>query len=238
VEEDDPLPRAVRERLYVLTDDHGLFIALVPFDGIHTPFYAGDGITMYRQRVVGGGQEGRLAFNRVFWEPRARSGAESSLDMRGGRGTLTCGKRSIPMRVLGEGGTRKLLGQARFVEAPFRRVPQLLARDDQGAYFFVDAAREPASGEAADPPGYRLAYGRKGALGPVPLQDALADSAGLVLVTATGRLVDQGGALEWISGSARVPLTRLDVRDAGPLIYRELGAYPGGKLGTPCDGKL
>jgi hypothetical protein len=236
---EDPthLPKDVLDRLYVLTDDHGLVIAIVPFQGIDAPFYAGDGEKLYRQRVVGGGQEGQLAFGRVFWDPRARVGAESSLHVRGGRGTLTCGKRSIPLRVIGPGGTRRILARARFFEAPFRRVPHLLARDDQGYYFLVDAARDPVTGRAEDRPDYRLRWGRKGALGPVALTDTVADGAGLALVTATGRLVERGGAVEWVSGTGRTALTRLDVGDAAPFIYRELEAY-GGRLGTPCDGKF
>ena len=236
-EDPAPLPDDVLDRLYVLTDDHGLVIAIVPFQGFDAPFFAGDGEKLYRQRVVGGGEEAQLAFGRVFWDPRARVGAESSLHVRGGRGTLTCGKRSIPLRVIGPAGKRRILARARFFEAPFRRVPHLLARDDQGYYFLVDAARDPVTGRAEDRPDYRLRWGRKGALGPVALTDTVADGAGLVLVTATGRLVERGGAVEWVSGTGRTALTPLDVRDAAPLIYGELEAY-GGRLGTPCDGKF
>jgi hypothetical protein len=238
VDEPEPLPRSVKDRLYVLTDDAGLYIALVPFQGIDTPLYAGDGKRMYRQRVVGGGQEGRLAFDRVFWEPRVRRGAESVLAMRAAKGTLTCGTRSIPLRVLGTGGTRKLLAQAEFFAPPFRRVPHLLARDDEGSYFYVDAARDPASGGPAEPPDFRLRAGRKGSLGAVQLSDAIADPGGLVLVTAGGRLVERGGAAEWVSAASRVPLTTLDVRDAAPFIYGQGGPYAGARLGTPCDGRF
>ena len=237
VEERDALPRAVRDRLYVLTDDEGLYIALVPFQGIDTPFYAGDGKKMYRQRIVGGGQEGRLAFDRVFWEPRARAGAQSQLEMRGGKATLFCGKTKTALRVLGDGGARRIVSGAEFLAAPFRRVPHLLARDDQGAYFLVDAARDPETGGPADRPDYRLRYGRKGGLAPVALTDAIADPGGLVLVSSSGRFVDQGGAAEWIAGPGRTPLKTLDVADAAPFVYGELGAY-GARLGTPCDGKF
>jgi hypothetical protein len=237
VEEPEKVPRAVLDRLYVLTDDEGLFIALVPFQGFDTPIWAGDGVKMYRQRLVGGGQEGRLAFARVFWEPRGPAGGESHLEMRAARATLTCGKRKIPLRVLGAGGARRLVASAQFFAPPFRRVPHLLARDEEGSYFLVDAARDPDSGERAEPPRYQLRYGKKGQLAPVALAEAVADPGGLVLVTASGRLVESGGAAEWVSGAARTPLRTIDVGEAGPLLYGELGPY-GKRLGTPCDGKL
>jgi hypothetical protein len=238
VDEPERVPRSVRDRLYVLTDDAGLYVALIPFQGVDTPLYAGDGKRLYRQRVVGGAQQGRLAFERSFWEPRVRSGGESRLAMRGGSATLTCGSRTIPLRVLGVGAARRLLAGAEFHAPPFRRVPRLLARDEQGAYFFVDAARDAASGGPAEPPDYRLRYGRKGSLGQVPVADAVADAGGLVLVTAGGRLVDRGGAAEWVAGTARLPLTTLDVQESAPFIYGAGGPYAGARLGTPCDGRF
>jgi hypothetical protein len=236
-EEPENVPRGVLDRMFVFTDDDGLVIAIVPFQGIDAPFYAGDGEKLYRQRVIGGGQQGKYAFNRVFWEPRAKSGAEASLEVKGSQATLTCGKRKILLRTVGPGGVRRVFEEAKFFAPPFRRVPTLLARDDQGAYFLVDAAREPNTGQPDDRPEYRLRYGKKGALAPVELADTIADGGGLVLVSATGRFVKRGGAVEWSSGSGKTPLTPVEVRDASTFIYGELGAY-GTKLGTPCDGKF
>jgi hypothetical protein len=238
VDEAERVPRSVRDRLYVLTDDAGLYLALVPFQGVDTPVYAGDGKRLYRQRVVGGAQQGRLAVERILWEPRVRAGAESKLAMRGASATLTCGSRTIPLRVLGAGAARRLLAGAEFLAPPFRRVPRLLARDEQGAYFFVDAARDAASGGPAEPPDFRLRHGRKGSLGQVPVADAVADAGGLVLVTAGGRLVERGGAAEWVAGAARLPLTTLDVQESAPFIYGAGGPYAGARLGTPCDGRF
>lgn len=236
-EEEEKVPRDVLDRLWVLTDDDGLVIAVVPFGDLDAPFYAGDGERLYRQRVVGGGREGNLNFDRVFWEPRVAAGAESELSFRAGRATLTCGQRKIPLRVVGPGGAKKVLSAARFYAAPFRRIPHLLARDEQGLYFYVDAARDPWSGRPAARQELRLRYGRKGALAPVELVDTVSDPGGLVLVTSTGRLVAKGGTVEWASASARTPLTAVDLGDAAGLVYGELGAY-GKRLGTPCDGKL
>jgi hypothetical protein len=236
-EEEEKVPRDVLDRLWVLTDDDGLVIAVVPFGDLDAPFYAGDGEKLYRQRVVSGGREGNLAFDRVFWEPRVNAGVESELSFRAGRATLSCGQRKIALRVVGPGGAKKVLSQARFYAAPFRRIPHLLARDDQGTYFYVDAARDPWSGRPAARQDLRLRYGRKGALAPVELVDTISDAGGLVLVTTTGRLVSKGGTVEWATAGARTPLTSVALHDAAGLVYGELGAY-GKRLGTPCDGKL
>jgi hypothetical protein len=236
-EEEERVPKDVLDRMSVFTDDDGIVIALVPFQGMDAPFYAGDGEKLFRQRVVGGGEEGRYAFSRVFWEPRARSGAEASLDVKGTQATLTCGKKKIMLRNVGPGGVRRMFEEAKFYAPPFRRVPVLLARDDQASYFLVDAARDPNSGQRDDRPEYRLRFGKKGALAPVELADTIADGGGLVLVSSTGRLMERGGLVEWISGTARTPLTPVEIPSAATFIYGELGAY-GSRLGTPCDGKF
>jgi hypothetical protein len=236
-EEEERVPKDVRDRMSVFTDDDGLVIAIVPFQGIDAPFYAGDAEKLFRQRVVGGGQEGTYAFSRVFWEPRARFGAEASLDVKGSQATLTCGKKKILLRTVGPGGVRRMFEEAKFYAPPFRRVPVLLARDDQASYFFVDAAREPNTGQRDDRPEYRLRFGKKGALAPVELADTISDGGGLVLVSSTGRLVEKRGEVAWIAGTAKTPLTGVEIQSAAQFIYGELGAY-GSRLGTPCDGKF
>jgi hypothetical protein len=236
-EEEDPISKDLATRLRFYTDDDQLIIAVDTFGDIDGPLYGGDPEKLYRQRVIGGGREGQAAASRVFWEPRVRRGAESELDFRAGRATLVCGDHKIPLRELNDGGKKRILSQAKFYVPPFRRIPQLLARDDQGSYFFVDAARDPWSGRPASRPELRLRYGRKGALAPVELVDTINDAGGLVLVTSTGRLVSKGATVEWVGPSARAPLTPVDVRDAGELIYGDLGAY-GKRIGTLCDGKL
>lgn len=236
-EEEETLTRDLRDRLRFYTDDDQLVVAVVPFGDVDAPLFAGDPEKLYRQRIVGGSREGPLAVSRVFWEPRVQAGGESALSFRAGRATLTCGGRTIALREVSEGGKKRLLEQARFYAPPFRRIPHLLARDDEGAYFYVDAARDPWSGRPAGREELRLRYGRKGALAPVELVDTVSDAGGLVLVTASGRLIARGGSVEWVGPAARAALTPVDVRDAAGLVYGELGAY-GKRLGTPCDGKL
>jgi hypothetical protein len=236
-DEEERLTQDVKDQLWVLTDDDRLVIAVVPFQGIDAPFFAGDPEKLYRQRVISGGSEGTTNADWAFWDPRARAGAEASLSIRAGQATLTCGKRTIPLRVVGAGAAKRMLAEAKLYAPPFRRIPRLLARDDQGTYFYVDGARDPRSGRPADRQDLRLRYGRKGALAPVELADAISDPGGLVLVGGSGRLVAHGKQVEWIGAAGRTALTPLELQDSGPFVYGELGAY-GARLGTPCDGKL
>jgi hypothetical protein len=135
VEERENVPRAVRDRLYVLTDGEGLYLALVPFQAVDAPLYAGDGKKMYRQRIVGGGRHGPLAFDRVLWEPRARAGAESMLEMKAAKATLRCGQRTIPLRVAGTGATRRIVSGAEFLAPPFRVAdPDAMTHGDARTY--------------------------------------------------------------------------------------------------------
>jgi hypothetical protein len=136
---------------------------------------------------------------------------------------------------------KRILARAELFAPRWRRIPHLLARDDQGVYFLVDGARQ-ASGDPAQPPDFRLYVGKKGALARIELEDALLDDGGYVFVTSGGRLVarKQGRkfATEWATGTTRIALTWLDAADHPVLIYRELGVYAGQDLGTPCDGRL
>jgi hypothetical protein len=126
VEQRENVPRSVRERFYLLTDDDGLYVALIPFQGIDTPLYAGDGTKMYRQRVVGGGPTGRLAAERLFWEPRVPAEGDARLAMRAGNATLTCGTRAIPLRVVAAGKARRMLADAEFFAPPVRDAAALV----------------------------------------------------------------------------------------------------------------
>jgi hypothetical protein len=202
--------------------------------------YAGSARKMHRVRSSGGSLDaGEGTGSRTFWEPRA--GGRGFFDFKPEGATLTCGKKEIPLKRVPALEAKKLLARAELLAPRWRRIPHLLARDDQGTYFYVDGERQP-DGDPADPPDFRLYVGRKGALARVELTDAIRDSAGLVLLTSGGRLVarqqGQKYAVEWGAGNTRIALTWLDATEQGPLIYRELGVYAGQTLGTPCDGRF
>jgi hypothetical protein len=207
------------------------------------PIYWGDARRLFQTWLRGGGQEGKAAFDRLFWEPRARVPAEAMFEVREGRGRLTCGSRTIPMRQVPPGELATRLKGARFFAPRWRRAPKVLARDDVGTYYYVDSARGADGAALRARPAYELYVGRKGRLTRLELDDTLSDGGGQLFVSRAGRLEvkrTRGGAVEvaWLTGSERKALTWLEADDHGPLIYSELGVYGSEPLGTPCDGRF
>jgi hypothetical protein len=233
----------VRALLAGWADPAGRLIVTVPYSGLDAPFFWGDGARFFQLRVRGGGQEGKVAFDRAFWDPRARVPAEAMLDVHGDRGLLTCGDKTIPLRYVPPAELAGKLKEARFLAPRWRRIPVALARDDAGTYYFVDGARGPDGAAVRGAPGLQLYAGRKGKLVRLQLDDTLSDGGGQLFISPGGRLEvkrSSTGAVEaaWLTGGARQPLTWLEPADHGRLIYSELGAYGGEPLGTPCDGRL
>lgn len=242
-EEPIQVAAAERTRLVAWADEAGHLIVTIPFSGMDAPFYWGDARRLFLLRVRGGGQDGSVAFDRVFWEPRARFPAEAMFDVRDSRGRLTCGDRTIPLRTVPSDELARQLGGARFFAPRWRRIPQALARDDQGTYYYVDGARGTDGAALRGKPGYQLYVGRKGKLVRLELEDTLTDGGGQLFVSPAGRLeVKRTGAdlveAAWLAGGARKALTWLEPADHGSLIYSELGVYGGEPLGTPCDGRI
>jgi hypothetical protein len=241
-EEPAEVPAADRLRLVAWGDGAGHLVVTEPFV-MDAPLWWGDARRLFRVRVRGGGQEGTVAMSRNFWEPRVTRGAEAELAVRGGKATLTCGEKTIPLQEVPTRDAMKQLKAAAFLEPRWRRIPHALARDDEGSYWFVDGVRGADGAAAKGKPGYRLHMGRKGKLAEVALVDALDDDGGLLLVTEAGRLEVKrdgrdGASAAWLTGATRKALTWLEPADHGPLIYGDLGVYAGEVLGTPCDGRL
>ena len=164
VEEPDVLPRDVLDRLYVLTDDDGLVHRARPVPGDRRAVLRGGREEAVpaadRRRRAGGPARVRP---RLLGAERARSGSEAMLVMRGGKATLTCGKIDDPRCACSGTAARGGSSRRRSSYAPpFRRVPHLLARDDQGAYFLRRRRARPGHGRPAERPDYRLRFGRKG----------------------------------------------------------------------------
>jgi hypothetical protein len=149
---------------------------------------------------------------------------------------IRCGGRQLELLALPQREGRRLLFTTTYYAPPFVRRPAWLARDDEGNFFFVDAAREPG----AQGPDYRLYAGPKGALARLEIVGQGHEGDALVLRTGEGRLrLGKGGEageeLDWLAGGGKRALRSLDPAQHGPLIFSELGVYGGQKLGTVCD---
>jgi hypothetical protein len=250
---DKPKPidaKAIAAKLDVFRDEVGNVYVLprpdsFSFSDAHDWLFYGDGKTMYQQRIVGGGGEEGKRFEWAVWSPRAKGMPQASLAPIDGVMTLECrhtkdGVR--PLKQLNADEARTLFQKATFLPPLWKRQTYLLARDDDGVYYFVDELREEFGGN-----GYRVFVGPKGAMKELPMTNVVADSAGAIFATKTGQLklvnndkkLDEGKdkpdehTAYWIKGGKKVELIRLDPWDNRYLIYRELGIY--GQLGVVCD---
>jgi hypothetical protein len=223
---------AVRSQLKVLHDGHEHYIAIVPFGDTSGTFWYGDGKTMHAQRVTGGGSEGDKAFDRIFWDPRAKDRWQAGFGMRDGKYTLQCEDRQTTFREVEPSVAAKVLETGRFLEHLWSRRGYALARDQTGTYYYVDTGNRP--GREHD---FRLWSGPRGKLKQLAMVNVVSDSAGDIFATRTGklRLVLDRKESVWIDGKREVKLTSLDAGDNARLIYTDLGVYLGQRLGTPCD---
>jgi hypothetical protein len=238
--------RSVKEedlaKLSLWEDGDGHYIALNP-NALDELVFWGDAKKLQRVIYIGGAVDtGQQKGSFDFWDPRVtRPGADFRFRPEGG--LLYCGRdREIPFKPVPAMEAKKILARAELLVPRWRRAAGLLARDDQGVYFYVDRRRKADGALDTKSPDWRLYVGRKGALALVELVDVVADDAGFVFVTSGGRFVarrvGQKFTAEWATSSARLGLTWLETSDYGPFIYGELGVYAGQQLGTPCDGRF
>ena len=220
-----------RSKLIVLTDGSGHYVSVQPFAGLDGWLFAGDGKSLYLQRVFGGGSKGNTEFEVAFWEPRARIPGEASLEFRDGKYTLTCGKNKITLKKLSPRETKKLLGGAKLYDVRWRRYAYALARDDEGNYFYVDHAREPE-----DNTDFNVFVGHQGHLSGETADVLAHDDSGDIFRIGTGKLKVTRSEAEWITSAGKTKLTFLPVEDHARFVYSQLGAYADQPLGTPCDG--
>jgi hypothetical protein len=227
---------AYRDKLKVLTDGKGHYLALMPFtisDGPDTGLlFYGDGKTFYAQRRISGGRNGDEAFDTTFWEPRVGSGYQASLGFHDKKYTVQCDKRITELKPLDKGEGQKILSGAQFLNHRWTRRAYALARDNSGTYYYVDRAREPE-----DSKDFRVFRGPKGAVKPLKMMNVVNDSEGDIFITKAGklRLVLDKHETTWLEGEKSLKLTPLPVEDNHIMIYTDLGVYAGEKLGTPCD---
>jgi len=232
------------DKLQVFRDDLGSYY-VVPtttsfpnVDDANEWVFYGDGKSMYRQRIVGSSVEpSGPKYEWNLWSPRAHKVQTASLQLADGKLTLHCApKDKRALTPLKADEAKQMFGKATFYPPLWQRQSKLLARDDDGVYYFVDELREEYGGS-----GFRVFVGPKGAMKELPMTNVVSDSGGEIYATKTGQLKiiasNQKGAdagkVMWIKGGKKIELTALEPLDNRYLIYRELGIY--GSIGTVCD---
>lgn len=225
-----------KEKLVVVSDGKGHMLAVVPFTTGDSPehgrLFYGDGKSFWAQRRVSGGKEGDKAFSNTFWEPRVDAGYKSSFGIRDGKWTVQCDERITELQPLPADEAKAVVNAAKFMAPRWKRQAYVLARDNDGVYFYIDRAREPENNKD-----FHVFRGPKGALKPQKMTNIVSDSEGEIFVTTAGKLklIVNKKKTTWSSGTKTSELLPLPVDANRIMIYTELGVYPGEKLGTPCD---
>jgi hypothetical protein len=223
----------VKEKLEILSDGRKHYLALIPFDdGGWTHVYYGDGKSFYALRIIGSGANGRESFDFTFWEPRVKARYQAELSFKSGKYEVQCDTRQTELQPLPRSEAEAMIAAATFHKPLWRFRAFALARDDRGTYYYVDRQREPE-----DSLNFRLYSGPRGGVKSLKMVNVVSDSEGQIFSTKSGdlRLVLDRHEAAWVKGKARTTLVPLPIEDNAPLIYGDLGAYTGQRLGTPCD---
>ncbi len=195
--------------------------------------FFGDGKTMYQQRIIGSSSQPGSHYEWYLWAPRARNVNTAQMRIVQDQMTIQCAQKDPPRKLteLKADELKTLLAKATFYPPLWQRQARLLARDDEGIYYFVDELREDFGGN-----GYRIYVGMKGSMKELAMTNMASDSAGEIYATKSGLLkIIAGGDSKafWIHGDKKIELTMLEPTDNRYLIYRELGIY--GQLGAVCE---
>ncbi|HET9158251.1 MAG TPA: hypothetical protein VFN91_16370, partial [Myxococcaceae bacterium] len=113
----DPIDvSAVRDKLLVVEDGQGHYIAVVPFgDSIWDHLYwSQDGREFFQQRVFGGGSSGTESFDRNFWEPRVKGRNGASFGMHDSTYKLWCGERTTVFKPIEADKGTAMVSAAKF----------------------------------------------------------------------------------------------------------------------------
>ncbi len=230
---------AYRDKLTILTDGKGHFVAVTPMPADQRALFYGDGKTLFEVPLVGASRNGEK-WEHAFAEPRLTEGnrGEGSgyVGFDGQSYRVECGKRVTPLTPVASSEAKALVSAAKFVVSPRKFRPYALSRDDRGTYYYVDRGiRE------EDRARFRVFVGPKGNLKPQQMTNVVNDPSGDIFSTMTGtlRLVlnKEPQELKWLQGKKTQPLIRvsLDINTMIASIYNEFGVYSGERLGTPCD---
>jgi hypothetical protein len=218
----------------VFADGAGHFLAVAPFGEENAPVFFGTARKLYAQQVLERREQDTTGYGVAIWDPRV-AGGRALVAMSGEEAVIRCGERDVTLRALPRRQRGALLVAATYYSPPFVRQPVALARDGEGSFFFVDAARDPRP-RGKD---YRLYAGPQGALTRQEIEEIGSEGSSLVLRTARGRLrfgEGQGGKqADWLAQGGRRMLIWMDPAENQQLVFGELGVYGAQPLGTPCD---
>ena len=228
-------------KLAVYKDNFGKFFVAPQLDAtgeletLEKWVFYGDQKSVYQQRIIGTGREDKkVEWN--IWAPRVKHMQQAMVTVDDKGMELICemknskyvGKHLVPLPA---DQAKTFLEHVVLHPPLWQRQSHLLARDDNGIYYFVDELREEYGGN-----GFRVFVGQKGAMKEMPMKNVVSDSAGEIFATQSGDLkivTGEKGKAYWKKGGTKEDLTLLEPADNRYLIYSDLGIY--GSLGAVCD---
>jgi hypothetical protein len=236
-----------RGELVVLSDDDGTVYIVRPRSDTASsgPVFVGDGKVFYEQYLRGSSRDGTQGtWGYTIWAPRVPGYDDAGLHLDKDRKYwLSCGiEKTVELRPYGKKEADRVLASAELRPRLFDRTPHLLARDDDGIYYYVDRDHDPRERsktsvhEKRYQRGHRVFAGKKGAMKELPMTNVVADSAGEIYQTKRGDLrivTSTDRTATWVRGKKKTALTLLEPGDNRYLVYRELGVY--GFMGTACE---
>ena len=136
---DDAVPvEALRDRLIVLHDLKGNYVAIVPYwDKKKTDehyFFFGNATAMYAQRVRGGGRSGRESFSYSVWDPRFQ---HAGFEFRDDIYRIDCGDVDRNMAVVPKSEAAAILA-GKFYKPKWKHHAYAFAKNQKSEYVYVD----------------------------------------------------------------------------------------------------
>jgi hypothetical protein len=221
------------DQLAVYRDELGSFyvvpVATAPKDIAEWVFF-GDAKKLYQQRIKSSYTSSNGGFDWYVWAPRAKGLPFGLLERMGDKLSLTChAKDAHELVQLGADEAKAFLARATLLPPLWRHQAHLLARDDDGVYYYVDSSIDDAYTDL------RVFIGLKGAMKELALTNVVHDSAGELYVSKSGTLKVLAGNRNavWTKDGKKSELTVVDLQRDQYLVYRELGIY--GQLGAVCE---
>jgi hypothetical protein len=230
----------------LLTDGKGHYLLIANPAKVRTSGYVayyGNGKALYRQDIRGGSRDTiKNRYALYLRDPRVHRATRSQLTGSfAGAATFTCDDRKTPLTQVAPNLARRLLRKAQLFGRYWLRKPYLLARDEDGIYYYVDrfVGKDKIRGTMR---GFRLFVGARGKAKRRRLRNIVLDDAGEIFFGKPGKLLvkrNKGKLREvlWVEGKERKKLSVVQTRwpKTRAMIYRELGPYRGVRLWRPCD---
>jgi hypothetical protein len=207
--------------------------------GIPDPIFYGNEKFANQQPSPGGGANGD-DFSRNIIDPHFQNmRGDVSVESKEGKTVIHCKDTVIPLTPLGEAETKSFLAKVTLREQLWRRSAHLLARDDEGVYYFIDSFRQTQDEFGKPPRDPRLFVGPRGKMKQVEIINAVFDTQGEIYKTKTGtfRLVINAEKRDyrWVNGKKELVLVNVPVEDNLPIIWNDLGVYSNKRYGSPCE---